>query len=249
MERISIELTDYCFKGCSFCYNGSNAKGNRFWLEPELVSFVQDCAANGLKAVSFGGGEPLQHPDIFSILTKLQGKLFRSLTTNGLLLEQNLPQLVKAKPDKVHVSVHFPDDPVEVSRVIEQVHQLQSAGIKSGINLLVARSWLEAARQAASRIRESGIGNERIVYLPMRHADTPSPQEIAVVAGGANFQSMTCLAACRKSERFCSVAVDQTVAWCSYTSARRKLVALDFAGLMAALQDLDLTFCGGIDGN
>lgn len=249
MERISIELTDYCFKGCSFCYNGSNAKGNRFWLESELVGFVQDCSANGLKAVSFGGGEPLQHPDIFSILTKLQGKLFRSLTTNGLLLEQNLLELIKAKPDKVHVSVHFPDDQAEVSRVIEQVHQLQSVGIKSGINLLVARSWLEAARQAALRIRESGIGNERIVYLPMRHADTPSPEEIATVAGGANFQSMTCLATCRKSERFCSVAVDQTVAWCSYTAARRKLVALNFAGLTAALQDLDLTFCGGIDGN
>lgn len=249
MERISIELTDYCFKGCSFCYNGSNAKGNRFWIESELVGFVQDCAANGLKAVSFGGGEPLQHPDIFSILTKLQGKLFRSLTTNGLLLEQNLPQLLKAKPDKVHVSVHFPEDQVEVSRVIEQVHQLQSAGIRSGINLLVARSWLEAARHAASCIRESGIGNERIVYLPMRHVDTPSPHEIAKVAGDVNFQSMTCLAACRKSARFCSVAVDQTVAWCSYTAARRKLVALDFAGLMTALQDLDLIFCGGTDGN
>lgn len=249
MERISIELTDYCFKGCSFCYNGSNAKGSKFWAESDLIDFVQDCATNGLKAVSFGGGEPLQHPDLFSILTRLQGKLFRSLTTNGLLLEQNLSQLVKAKPDKVHVSIHFPDDQAEVERVIDQVHQLQSAGIKSGINLLVARSWLEPARQAAARIHQSGIGNERIVYLPMRHADTPSPHDIATVAGGANFQSMTCLTSCHKSERFCSVAVDQTVAWCSYTAARRKLVALNFAGLMAALRDLDLTFCGGIDGN
>lgn len=249
MERVSIEITDFCFKGCHFCYNGSNASGSKFWPEQDLVSFVQDLAINGFKAVSFGGGEPLQHPDIFSVLTRLRGKLFRSITTNGLLLEQNLDALVKSAPDKVHVSIHFPDDLAEVERVIAQVHELKAKGIRSGINLLVARSWLEAAEEAVRRIHLSGIGNDRIVYLPMRHNDTPTPKQIARVAGNNNFQSMTCLSSCHISPRFCSVAVDQTVAWCSYTTARRKLSTLDFSGLKAALTDLDLIFCGGTDGN
>ena len=106
-------------------------------------------------------------------------------------------------------------------------------GVRSGINLLVARSNLEAARQAARTVRDSGIGNERIVYLPMRGRDTPTPAEVAAVAGGQPFQSMTCLMACGKSPRFCSIGWDKTVAWCSYTKTRAPLRA---AGKLALLQ-------------
>jgi organic radical activating enzyme len=39
------------------------------------VSFVSDCAAHGVKAVSFGGGEPLQYDDLFPVLERLRGTL------------------------------------------------------------------------------------------------------------------------------------------------------------------------------
>jgi len=122
---------------------------------------------------------------------------------------------------------------------------LEKAGIESGVNLLVARSWLEAATEASKYLRENGIGNERIVYLPMRVSDTPSPAEIAQVAGNEKFQSMTCLTACASSPRFCSIAADKTVAWCSYTTARRPLPGLTYNDLLHALDGLNLTFCGG----
>jgi hypothetical protein len=98
----------------------------------------------------------------------------------------------------------------------------------------------------AARVRAAGIGNERIVYLPLRIQDTPTPEEIARVAGGP-FQSMTCLAACGRSPRFASIAWDRTVAWCSYTKTRRPLGASTHAALSAALEDLGLEFCGGRD--
>ncbi|MBI5175943.1 MAG: radical SAM protein [Candidatus Obscuribacter sp.] len=243
-ERISIELTNRCSKACSFCYNGSAPEGSLIWGEEELVDFVQDCAASGIKAVSFGGGEPLQYPGLFSVLQKLKGRLFRSLTTNGLLLEESLAQLKRAAPEKVHVSIHFPHDHKEVERVALQVRMLADAGIKSGVNLLVARSWLEEARWAAEYLFQQGIGNERIVYLPMRMSDTPAPEELAKVAGSRNFQSMTCLSACGISERFCSIAADKSAAWCSYTTARRVLPELTHNGLRRALAGLPLIFCG-----
>jgi hypothetical protein len=68
---------------------------------------------------------------------------------------------------------------------------------------------------------------------------------MASVAGGANFQSMSCLLACGKSPRFCSVGWDKTVAWCSYTATRRPLGALTHAALEAAMTGLGLEFCGG----
>src|SRR5437660_913056 len=89
-ERVSIELTNRCTKACWFCYNHSLPEGDTHWTPDEVVAFVNDCAAHGTKAVSFGGGEPLQYPGLFEVLGRLRGRLFRSLTSNGLLLTGDL---------------------------------------------------------------------------------------------------------------------------------------------------------------
>jgi MoaA/NifB/PqqE/SkfB family radical SAM enzyme len=246
LELISIEVTNRCAKACWFCYNHSQPEGATQWTPEEIVAFVQDCAAHGIKAVSFGGGEPLQYEHIFDLFERLRGVLFRSMTTNGLLLSPAvLDRLVAAGPDKVHISIHFPERDGEVERVIRQVQQIADRGIKSGVNFLVARSNLPAATKAAERVRAAGIDNKRIVYLPMRGQDTPTPAEVAAVAGKQPFQSMSCLSACGKSPRFCSIAWDKTVAWCSYTVTRAPLRELTYQGLEAALDGLGLTFCGG----
>ncbi|MBS2018179.1 MAG: radical SAM protein [Deltaproteobacteria bacterium] len=251
IERVSIEISTRCAKACWFCYSHSGPEGGTRWSTDDLVALVRDCAANGVKAVSFGGGEPLEHAPLFEILARLRGALFRSFTTNGLLLDSLASRVIEAAPDKVHVSIHFPERAAEVDRIARQVEELRSAGIRSGVNLLVRRSRLEAARAAVAALGERGIGLDRIVLLPMRGAasrdDTPTPRDIAHVAGGQRFQSMTCLAACAKSPRFASIAADRTAAWCSYTAARVPLRGPSFAALAAALQHLDLTYCGEPD--
>jgi MoaA/NifB/PqqE/SkfB family radical SAM enzyme len=248
LDRISIELTNSCAKACWFCYNHSQPGGDTRWTPDEVVGFVRDCAAHGVKAVSFGGGEPLQYEGLFDVLQHLHGVLFRSLTSNGLLLDGMLDRLAAARPDKVHLSIHFPERASEVRRVIRQVGALAERGVRSGVNLLVARSNLGAAAKAAEEVRRAGIGNERIVYLPMRGQDTPSPREVARVAGDQPFQSMSCLGGCAKSPRFCSIGWDRRVAWCSYTAARAPLGGLTYEALTAALEGLGLEFCGGTDG-
>jgi sulfatase maturation enzyme AslB (radical SAM superfamily) len=245
IELVSIELTNACAKACWFCYNHSQPSGATRWTVDDIVSFVRDCAAHGVKAVSFGGGEPLQYPGLFEVFGQLDGVLFRSMTTNGLLLHgELLDNLIAARPNKVHVSIHFPHHEPEVERVIEQVHDLANRGVRSGVNLLVPRSNLDAAARTAEKLRTSGIGNDRIVYLPMRGTDTPTPRQVADVAGGKPFQSMSCLNGCAASPRFCSVGWDKSVAWCSYTTARASLAELTHRGLMSALDGLGLTFCG-----
>lgn len=244
-----MEVTNACTKACWFCYNHSHPAGATLWDSEELVRFALDCAAHGVKAFSFGGGEPLQYPGLFQVLAALEGTLFRSVTTNGLLLRgELLERLVAARPDKVHVSLHFPEREAELERVIRQTRLLAERGIRSGINFLLQRSKLAACRAAAERIRAAGIGPDRVVYLPMRGQDTPSAEAIAAVAGGP-FQSMSCLTRCASSPRFCSVSWDRRVAWCSYTAARRPLAELSYAGLVKALEGLGLEFCGGTDGD
>ena len=192
-----------------------------------------------------GGGEPLEYPGVFEILQRLQGTLFRSLTSNGLWLHrETLKRLVEAQPEKVHLSIHFPDRHREVERIIHQVKQLEALGIRSGINLLVPKSRLSAVAQAVQTLHQAGIHNDRIVYLPQRIRDTPTPKDIAQIAGRQPFQSMSCLMACQKTPRFCSISWNKQVGWCSYTVARRPLAAPTAVALDTALEDLPLTFCG-----
>jgi molybdenum cofactor biosynthesis enzyme MoaA len=246
IERVSIELTERCGKGCGFCYNGSNLDGDTAWTAEDLCAFVVDCAAHGVAAFSFGGGEPLEAPELlWPVLEVVRGVAFRSMTTNGLLLDAAIiARLESAAIDKVHVSIHNPRDRDEVARVIAQVGELAAHGIRSGVNLLVRRSNVDASRACAAELHAAGIDNRRIVYLPMRGSDTPSPHEIAAVAAGP-FQSMTCLNACGESPRFVSISARRTVARCSYTIARRTLETSTHAAMLAALDGLQLIDCAG----
>src|SRR5262249_17065891 len=140
LERVSIELTQRCGKGCWFCYARSDALGGTAFTPDEVIAFALDLADHGVRAVSFGGGEPPAVAGVFEVLSTLRGRLFRSMTTNGLLLEgRMLEDLAAAAPDKVHVSIHFPERLAEVDRVARQVSELAALGIKSGVNLVVAR--------------------------------------------------------------------------------------------------------------
>jgi sulfatase maturation enzyme AslB (radical SAM superfamily) len=244
IERLSIELGERCSKGCAFCYNGSHRDGDTSWTADALIELVVDCAAHGVKAFSFGGGEPLEMPELlWPVLAALRGVAFRSLTTNGLPLDPAaIAALADAAIDKVHISIHNPHDAREVARVIAQVHALAAAGVRSGVNLLVRRSSLDAARAVAAELRASHIDNRRIVYLPMRGRDVPSAAEVAAVAAGP-FQSTTCLAACGESPRFASISAHRTIARCSYTIARRALAAPSHAAVIAALDGLGLVDC------
>ncbi|MBX3273614.1 MAG: radical SAM protein [Sandaracinaceae bacterium] len=243
VARVSVEPSRRCKKACAFCYNGSHADGDGEWTADELVAFGRDLAAHGVEAISIGGGEPLEWDGLFEVLEALEGVLARSLTTNGLGLDgPTLDRLAHARPDKVHVSIHDARARGEVRRAIDAVRALDARGIPSGVNLLVARSRLDAARAAARALAAAGIERERVVFLPMRGHDTPSPEEVAAVAAGP-FQSMTCLRGCGASPRFASVAADRTAAWCSYTRTRRRLAALTFGALTRALDGLGLAPC------
>jgi organic radical activating enzyme len=249
IDRLSIELSNRCRKACWFCYSASSPAGETTWTVDDLRALIGDCAAHGTRAVSFGGGEPLEAPQLlFPVLAALRGRVFRSFTTSGLDLDAAWPDVVAVAPDKVHVSIHHPGHAAEVARVVDQVCRLAAAGIASGVNLLVMATRLDDARAAVATLHAAGIDNRRIVFLPMRGpgAHTPTPAMLAAIAGGP-FQSMTCLTGCAASLRFVAIGWDRTVARCSYTTARRPLPAPTHAALTSLLPDLGLTACGAPD--
>lgn len=237
---LSIDLSNYCTKQCSFCYNHSNREGNVLWTPDEVISFAKDCVRNGVKAVSLGGGEPFEYDGVFQIIDELYKVCYLSITSNGLPLERPeiWSQLTIHKPDKIHLTIHKPDNSAEVERVCSQIKKINETGIKPGLNLLVGADKIESAKAVFQQMIQF-LNPDQIILIPQRFSNTPSPKELASVAGGKAFQSPSCLLNCVRPTDFVSVSFDKKVNSCSYASGKQPLKTLDYKGLIDALNAVE----------
>ena len=244
IELLSIDLSNYCSKQCSFCYNNSRREGNTVWKPSEVIDFASDCIKHGIKAVSLGGGEPFEYDGVFEVIDALYSQCYLSVTSNGLPLEDetvwNL--LMIHKPDKIHLTIHQPDSESEVARVEKRLQEIEKIGIKPGLNLLVGADKIEYAKEVYERLSRI-LKSDQIILVPQRFSNTPTPKQLASVAGGKPFQSPSCLLKCERPANFCSVSWDKKVNSCSFASGKEPLESLDFKGLEEALKRVKWKSC------
>ena len=178
IELLSIDLSNYCSKQCPFCYNHSTREGNTLWKSQEVINFASDCINHGVKAVSLGGGEPFEYEGVFDVIDALYPKCYLSVTSNGLPLENERiwEMLTEHKPDKIHITIHKPDNEAEVNRVERQVQRIASIGIKPGLNLLVGDDKVAQAKNVYERMSKV-LNNDQIILVPQRFSNTPTSQQ------------------------------------------------------------------------
>jgi hypothetical protein len=167
------------------------------------------------------------------------------VTSNGLPLEktETFTKLLQNKPDKIHITIHHPENKAEVERVIKIVKKIAAEGIKSGVNLLVSNFNLIKAKAVYSELLENGITSDRIILIPRRFTSEPTPKELSAIAGGKPFQSPSCLTGCKQPTEFCSVSWDKKVNWCSYASGKQPIQEFTYKGLMEALNKVQFGCC------
>ena len=244
IELLSIDLSNYCSKQCSFCYNHSTKEGNTQWKPAEVIAFAKDCIEHGVKAISLGGGEPFEYGGVFDVIEELYPLCYLSITSNGLPLEDTLTwvQLEKHKPDKIHITIHHPDSAKEVARVKAMVQKIVGVGIKPGVNMLVGADKITEAQQVFQEISKV-LDSDQIILVPQRFLNTPTPKQLASVAGCRPFQSPSCLLGCIRPENFCSVSWDKKVNSCSFAGGKEPLLSLDYSGLLQALKKVKWCSC------
>ena len=244
IEMLSLDLSNFCSKGCAFCYNRSNSAGQTSWEPKEIIRFLKDCIANGVKAVSLGGGEPFEYDGIFQIIEAVYPLCYLSITSNGLPLEKEeiWHQLTAIKPDKIHITIHNPDDEKEVKRVLNLLDSINGIGIKPGINLLVASDKIGACK-FAYMMALSHILPEQIILVPQRYSQTPTPKQLSEITGGRPFQSPSCLLKCKAPENFVSVSWDKRVNFCSFAGGKEPMGSIDYMGLIAAISKIEFKSC------
>lgn len=66
-ELVDVKITDYCNRGCNFCYQSSTEAGKHAPLE-DIIRTFDMLSEMEVFEVALGGGEPTSHPDFATIL-------------------------------------------------------------------------------------------------------------------------------------------------------------------------------------
>lgn len=145
-ELMDISITNWCDKGCTFCYKSSTTRGHHMSLK-NYKRVIDQAAEMGTFQVALGGGNPNQHPDFVEILEYTQSKgIVPNYTTNGRGLTNEILDTTKACCGAVAVSAYPPYDETK-----ETIQTLTVRGIKTNVHYILdsdsinqAIEWLSA---------------------------------------------------------------------------------------------------------
>ncbi len=108
---LRVSVTDKCNLRCIYCM----PEGGLPWLHrdqilsyEEIAQIVRAAASVGVRAIRLTGGEPLVRRNLsrlIATIASIQGIDDIALSTNGLLLEEQLPELVAAGLRRINLSL------------------------------------------------------------------------------------------------------------------------------------------------
>lgn len=154
-KKLRISVTDRCNMRCIYCMPTNNVE----WLDDtevlsfnEIVRLATIFADLGIEKIRITGGEPLVRPSLENLINSISmipGIKGIGLTTNGLLLADQVKQLSSAGLSSVNVSLDsFKEDRFKmmtgvkgVNKVISSIHNANDAGLDVKLNTVVIRGW------------------------------------------------------------------------------------------------------------
>ena len=140
INYLRISVTDRCNLRCYYCVpeNGMECASEAELLSfEEIVRICEQAAIIGINRFKITGGEPLVRKgivDLVKMLHEINGVKQVTMTTNGVLLSQNMDELVKSGLDGVNISIDSLDP--ERYRQVTRNGNLDAAlnGLNAAIN-------------------------------------------------------------------------------------------------------------------
>lgn len=129
IEYLRISVTDRCNLRCIYCMPKDDVCPKRpeeILTYDEIITLVKAFARCGITRIKITGGEPLVRKNVSSLIAgikKVSGIEQVTLTTNGILLEEQLPALLEAGLDGVNISI----DTLDKSR-FEEITRCHDSG-------------------------------------------------------------------------------------------------------------------------
>jgi cyclic pyranopterin phosphate synthase len=110
-RALRISVTDVCNIRCQYCMPAEGAKflpQNRLLSFEHIEKFVRIAAGLGIRKIRITGGEPLMRPrlsELIGRLSRVPGVDDLAITTNGMLLADQLPAMVQAGLKRINISL------------------------------------------------------------------------------------------------------------------------------------------------
>lgn len=154
-ELIDISITNWCDKGCPWCYKNSIPNGLHMKLG-EYERILIQAAKMRVLQIALGGGNPNQHPYFDEILrlTREKYNIVPSYTTNGRGLSDDVLSATKKYCGAVAVSAYKPYEEtfVAVKRLIDHNIRTNIHFLLTSQSIDTAISWLENPNKILNRV-------------------------------------------------------------------------------------------------
>ncbi len=122
IDYLRVSVTDHCNLRCVYCMPREGVSfltANEILSDDEICRVVAAAASLGIKKVRLTGGEPLLRQKLWNLVALIKmipGIETVTLTTNGILLGDQVEHLVQAGLDGVNISLDTLD-PIEYRRI------------------------------------------------------------------------------------------------------------------------------------
>ena len=182
IDYIRISVTDRCNLRCTYCMpEGIHLTSMSELLTfEEIVQVVRTAAELGIRHVKLTGGEPLLRrslPTLVQMLKNIEGIEQVTLTTNGILLKEHLPALLKAGLDAVNISLDSTDRDTfrkitgfdQLDMVLAAIDAACASGIRTKINAVSLNLGEEAIWNLIDLAKDRPIDVRFIEMMPIGH--------------------------------------------------------------------------------
>lgn len=139
-ELMDISITNWCDKGCAFCYKSSTKHGQHMALS-DYKNVIDQASDMGVFQVALGGGNPNQHPDFVEILKyTAENEIVPNYTTNGRGLTEDILDATRSYCGAVAVSAYEP-----FNETAQTIRTLISRGIKVNVHFILDSESIDRA--------------------------------------------------------------------------------------------------------
>ena len=142
-ELLDIAITNWCDKGCPFCYRKSDEFGTHMSIA-DYTEVLRQARDMHVFQVALGGGNPNQHPEFVEILriTREDFGIVPNYTTNGRGLNAEVVAATAQFCGAVAVSAYAP-----YTETTEAVAKLRDSDVTTNLHFILTSKSVDTAIQ------------------------------------------------------------------------------------------------------
>ena len=209
----------------------------------EIVHVVRALIPHGLRKVRLTGGEPLLRRDLHKLVQQLRStsqNLDIALTTNGLLLKNQLNDLYNAGLSRITVSLDALDEEIyrtmgdtnsHPSVVLEAIEFAQDIGLPVKVNAVIKKNLNES--QVTPMVQEFGPRGIPIRFIEYMDVGTTNDWNLDHVVSGETMRSML-------EQKFGPLRSNQPL----HASDVAKVYSTDQGWKVGFIESITSPFCG-----